>query len=173
MSNRLGFVLSKIVSLEEAKRRVAMYHLKQEKVVFTNGCFDILHLGHVTYLAKTAELGNRLIVGINSDASVKALNKAPNRPINDEKAREQVIASLGFVDLVVLFEDDTPINLIKELMPDVLVKGGDYDANEQNPSSKKYIVGSDVIRQNGGEIVTIDLVDGFSTTSIIQKSKEG
>jgi rfaE bifunctional protein nucleotidyltransferase chain/domain len=173
MSDRLGFVLSKIVSLEEAKRLVAMYHLKQEKVVFTNGCFDILHLGHVTYLAKTAELGNRLIVGINSDASVKALNKAPNRPINDEKAREQVIASLGFVDLVVLFEDDTPINLIKELMPDVLVKGGDYDANEQNPSSKKYIVGSDMIRKNGGEIVTIDLVDGFSTTSIIQKSKEG
>ena len=105
MSARLDFIKSKIVSLEDAERRVAMYHLKNEKVVFTNGCFDILHLGHVNYLAEAASLGNRLIVGINSDRSVKALNKAPNRPINNELARIQIIAALGFVDLVVIFDD--------------------------------------------------------------------
>jgi rfaE bifunctional protein nucleotidyltransferase chain/domain len=146
--------------------------LKNEKVVFTNGCFDILHLGHVTYLAEAAALGNRLIVGINDDASVRALNKAPNRPINNEEARMNVIAALGFVDAVVLFKENTPFKLIQELMPDVLVKGGDYDANEENPDSKKYIVGSDLIRKNGGKVVTINLVEGYSTTNIINKSKE-
>jgi rfaE bifunctional protein nucleotidyltransferase chain/domain len=172
MSARLDFVKSKIISSEEAARRGAMYKLKNEKVVFTNGCFDILHLGHVTYLAEAAALGNRLIVGINDDASVRALNKAPNRPINNEEARMNVIAALGFVDAVVLFKENTPFKLIQELMPDVLVKGGDYDANEENPDSKKYIVGSDLIRKNGGKVVTINLVEGYSTTNIINKSKE-
>jgi rfaE bifunctional protein nucleotidyltransferase chain/domain len=148
-----------------------MYHLKNEKVVFTNGCFDILHLGHVNYLAEAASLGNRLIVGINSDRSVKALNKAPNRPINNELARIQIIAALGFVDLVVIFDDETPLELIRALEPDVLVKGGDYDANELNSSSKKYIVGSDIVRKKGGSVVTINLVEGYSTTAIIEKSK--
>jgi rfaE bifunctional protein nucleotidyltransferase chain/domain len=171
MSARLDFIKSKLVSAEEAARRVAMYQLKNEKVVFTNGCFDILHLGHITYLAEASGLGNRLIVGINSDRSVKLLNKAPNRPINDEFARMQVIAALGFVDLVVLFDDETPFELIKLLKPDVLVKGGDYDAHDFNPNSKKYIVGSDIVRENGGLIVTINLVEGYSTTAIIAKSK--
>ena len=171
MSARLDFVKSKIVIAEEAARFVAMYHLKNEKVVFTNGCFDILHLGHITYLAEAASLGNRLIVGINSDRSVKALNKAPNRPINNEQARAQIIAALGFVDLVIIFDDETPLQLIRTLEPDVLVKGGDYDANEMNSSSKKYIVGSDIVRQKGGSVVTINLVDGYSTTAIITKSK--
>ena len=171
MSARLDFIKSKIVSLEDAERRVAMYHLKNEKVVFTNGCFDILHLGHVNYLAEAASLGNRLIVGINSDRSVKALNKAPNRPINNELARIQIIAALGFVDLVVIFDDETPLELIRALEPDVLVKGGDYDANELNSSSKKYIVGSDIVRKKGGSVVTINLVEGYSTTAIIEKSK--
>jgi rfaE bifunctional protein nucleotidyltransferase chain/domain len=171
MSARLDFIKSKIVSLEDAERRVAMYHLKNEKVVFTNGCFDILHLGHVNYLAEAASLGNRLIVGINSDRSVKALNKAPNRPINNELARIQIIAALGFVDLVVIFDDETPLELIRALEPDVLVKGGDYDADELNSSSKKYIVGSDIVRKKGGSVVTINLVEGYSTTAIIEKSK--
>ena len=171
MSARLDFVKSKIVTTEEAARFVAMYHLKNEKVVFTNGCFDILHLGHITYLAEAASLGNRLIVGINSDRSVKALNKAPNRPINIEQARAQIIAALGFVDLVIIFDDETPLELIHTLETDVLVKGGDYDANEMNSSSKKYIVGSDIVRKKGGSVVTINLVEGYSTTAIIEKSK--
>lgn len=171
MSARLDFIKSKIVSVEEARRLVAMYHLKNEKVVFTNGCFDILHLGHITYLAEAASLGNRLIVGINSNRSVKALNKAPNRPINDEVARMNVIAALGFVDLVVIFDEETPFELIRTLKPDVLVKGGDYDANELNSNSKKYIVGSEIVRQKGGFVVTINLVEGYSTTAIIDKSK--
>jgi rfaE bifunctional protein nucleotidyltransferase chain/domain len=171
MSARLDFVKSKIVSAEQAARLVAMYHLKNEKIVFTNGCFDILHLGHITYLAEAASLGNRLIVGINSDRSVKALNKSPNRPINNELARIQIIAALGFVDLVVIFDDETPLQLIRAIEPDVLVKGGDYDANELNSSSKKYIVGSDIVREKGGSVVTINLVDGYSTTAIIENSK--
>ncbi|MBM3185326.1 MAG: adenylyltransferase/cytidyltransferase family protein [Bacteroidetes bacterium] len=171
MSARLEYIKSKIVSTEEAIRLVAMYHLKNEKVVFTNGCFDILHLGHITYLAEAASLGNRLIVGINSDRSVKALNKAPNRPINNELARMNVIASLGFVDLVVIFNEETPFELIRPLEPDVLVKGGDYDANELDSSSKKYIVGSDIVRKKGGSVVTINLVEGYSTTALIEKSK--
>jgi rfaE bifunctional protein nucleotidyltransferase chain/domain len=122
-------------------------------------------------LAEAASLGNRLIVGINSDRSVKSLNKAPNRPINNELARIQIIAALGFVDLVVIFDDETPLELIRTLEPDVLVKGGDYDANELNSSSKKYIVGSDIVREKGGSVVTINLVDGYSTTAIIEKSK--
>lgn len=172
MSNRLDFINSKIVSVAEAERFVAMSHLKNEKVVFTNGCFDIVHLGHITYLAEAAALGNRLIVGINSDASVKVLNKAPNRPINNELARMGVIAALGFVDLVVLFDNKTPYELIKTIEPDVLVKGGDYDANETNPNSKQYIVGSDLVRKYNGSVVTINLVDGYSTTSIIERSKK-
>lgn len=171
MSARLDFVKSKIVIAEEAARFVAICHLKNEKVVFTNGCFDILHLGHITYLAEAASLGNRLIVGINSDRSVKALNKAPNRPINIEQARAQIIAALGFVDLVIIFDNETPLELIRTLEPDVLVKGGDYDANEMNSSSKKYIVGSDIVRKKGGSVVTINLVEGYSTTAIIEKSK--
>jgi rfaE bifunctional protein nucleotidyltransferase chain/domain len=172
MSARLDYLNSKITTIEEAKRRVAMYHLKNEKVVFTNGCFDILHLGHITYLAEAAALGNKLIIGLNSDSSVKTLSKAPNRPINPEQARLKVIAALGFVDLVVLFDEATPYEVIKSLCPDILVKGGDYDAEELNYNSKKYIVGSDFVRENGGTVVTINLVEGYSTTAIIQKSNE-
>jgi rfaE bifunctional protein nucleotidyltransferase chain/domain len=171
MSERLDFVRSKIVSLEHAERLVAMYQMKNEKVVFTNGCFDILHLGHISYLAEAAAMGNRLVIGINSDLSVKTLDKAPNRPINDQLARMNVVAALGFVDLVVLFDNETPYELIQKLQPDILVKGGDYDANEVNLESKKYIVGSDIVKERGGSVVTIKLVEGYSTTQIIEKSK--
>ncbi len=169
--SRLASLENKIVSLEDAKRRVNMWHLKNDKVVFTNGCFDILHKGHVTYLAKSAELGDRLIVAINTDASVREQGKGENRPINPEDARATVLAALGFVDLVVFFNENTPLNLIELLQPDVLVKGADYDPNETDKSSKKYIVGSDIVKKNGGEVIAIQLVDGYSTTSIIEKSK--
>jgi rfaE bifunctional protein nucleotidyltransferase chain/domain len=125
----------------------------------------------VTYLAKSAELGDRLIVAINTDASVRELGKGDNRPINSEEARATVLAALGFVDMVVFFDDNTPLSLIEFLQPDILVKGADYDPQETNPDSKKYIVGSDFIKKNGGEVAAIQLVEGYSTTSIIEKSK--
>jgi rfaE bifunctional protein nucleotidyltransferase chain/domain len=146
--------------------------MKGDKIVFTNGCFDILHKGHVTYLAQAAQEGTRLVIGLNTDASVREQGKGEDRPINDQDARALVIAALGFVDLVLFFEEQTPINLIKELLPDVLVKGADYDPNETDPSSKKYIVGSDLIKANGGKVIAIPLVDGYSTTSILAKGKK-
>ena len=168
MSN-LGYIQHKIVSLDEAKKRVAQWKLKNDKVAFTNGCFDILHQGHVTYLAQSADYANRLIVGINSDDSVRRQGKGENRPVNLINSRSMVLAALGSIDLVVEFDGDTPIDLIRELQPDVLLKGADYDPNETDPSSKKYIVGSDIVKASGGEVIAVPLVDGFSTTSIIKR----
>ena len=166
---RLAYIQDKIVSLEEAQKRIALYKLKNEALVFTNGCFDVLHLGHVRYLAAAADLGKRLIVAINTDDSVRRLGKAANRPINPNDARATLIAALGFVDLVVFFNEDTPLEVITALNPDVLVKGADYDKNELDPSQKSYIVGSDIVRKNGGLVETIDLVEGYSTTDILKK----
>ncbi len=163
---------SKIVSLKEAKRIVAMWQMKGDRVIFTNGCFDILHKGHVTYLAEAAQLGDRLIVALNTDASVRQQGKGEDRPVNNEEARGIVLAALGFVDLIVYFDGQTPIDVIKELLPDVLVKGADYDPNETDPSSKRYIVGSDIVRRNGGDVIAIELVEGFSTTSIISRLRK-
>lgn len=170
--SRLQYLESKIVSPEEATRLIAMWHMRGEKVVFTNGCFDVLHKGHVTYLAKAADLGDHLIVAINTDNSVKGQGKGDDRPINDEDARAQIIAALGFVDLVVSFDEQTPLNLLKQLLPDVLVKGADYDPKEKDPTSSKYIVGSEVIQKNGGEVVAIQLLHGYSTTAILNKIKK-
>jgi rfaE bifunctional protein nucleotidyltransferase chain/domain len=167
--SRLTYLQSKIVPLDEAKRHVAMWQMKGDRVVFTNGCFDILHKGHVTYLAEAAERGDRLIVALNTDSSVKMQGKGDDRPVNDQDARGIVLAALGFVDLIVYFEDQTPLDVIRELLPDILVKGADYDPNETDPASKRYIVGSDIVRKNGGDVFTIDLVDGFSTTSILKR----
>lgn len=161
----------KIVPLDQAKRLVAMWHMKGETVVFTNGCFDVLHKGHVMYLAKASDLGDRLIVAVNTDSSVKTQNKGDDRPVNPEEARAFLIAALGFVDLVVFIEEKTPYHLIDSLLPDVLVKGSDYDAEETDPTAKKYIVGSDLVKNNGGKVVTVDFVDGFSSTSIINQLK--
>lgn len=172
MINRTDYLAAKIVTLHEVKQQIEIWKLASRKVVFTNGCFDILHKGHVTYLAQAAEHGNRLVVGLNSDASVKRQGKGDERPINDESARATVLAALSFVDLIVLFDEDTPIELIRELKPNVLAKGADYDPLETNSHSKKYIVGSDIVRANGGEIVAIPLVDGFSTTAIVEKLKK-
>jgi D-glycero-beta-D-manno-heptose 1-phosphate adenylyltransferase len=129
-------------------------------IVFTNGCFDILHRGHVEYLAKASELGDKLIIGVNTDRSVKKL-KGDDRPVNDENARAFVLASLEFVDAVVLFNEGTPGNLIKKVLPDFLVKGGDY-----NPAQ---IVGYDTVTSHGGRVLTIPVVQGFSSTNIINK----
>ena len=169
--SRISFIEDKVCNLEKAKQKVNLWKFKGEKVVFTNGCFDILHKGHVTYLAKAAEFGDKLIVGLNTDLSVKQQGKGDDRPINSEDARLFVLASLEVVDLVILFNDQTPIDLIETLMPSTLVKGADYDAKETNPSSKKFIIGSDLVLAHGGTVKTVDLEDGYSTTSLISKIK--
>jgi rfaE bifunctional protein nucleotidyltransferase chain/domain len=161
----------KLVNQEEAKAITASWKDNGEKVVFTNGCFDILHRGHVTYLAKAASLGSYLIVGVNSDDSVKRLNKAPNRPINDGESRALIIASLEVVDLVVIFENDTPKELIEVMEPSILVKGADYDPLVTDEKDPKYIVGAKEIIAGGGKVMTIELEEGFSTTEIIDRLK--
>ncbi len=144
-----------------------------KKIVFTNGVFDILHKGHVDYLNEAIKYGDYLVVGINSDSSVKRLGKGDDRPINSENDRSFIINNLKSVSETIIFEEDTPLNLIKQIIPDVLVKGGDYDKNETDCNNKKYIVGSDVVLNNGGKIVTIDLTVGKSSTSVIEKIKKG
>ena len=135
-------------------------HESARKIVFTNGCFDIIHAGHVTYLAQAKALGDVLILGLNSDASVKRL-KGDNRPINNEQDRALVLAALSSVDYVLIFEEDTPYNLIKLVQPDILVKGGDWQPSE--------IIGSDLVLARGGEVLSLKFVEGLSTTGILQK----
>lgn len=162
----------KIVSLSELLERLPVLRSQQKHIVFTNGCFDILHKGHVQYLSLAADLGHVLVVGLNSDASVRRQGKGSDRPVNASDARALVLAGLGFVDFVVEFDADTPSELIEQIVPDVLVKGGDYDPSETDPKSKKYIVGREVVLKNKGRVEVIDLVQGFSTTGIIQKLKK-
>ncbi len=153
---------SKIVSLSEAQSLVYQWKQDGEKVVFTNGCFDILHSGHLQYLSEASQLGNKLVVGLNADVSVKIL-KGESRPINGEVARAQMLAALFFVDLVVMFAEETPKNLIETLTPNILVKGGDYNINT--------IVGADHVIKNGGQVLPLSFVQGFSSTNIINKIK--
>lgn len=160
MQDKLALLQSKIIKKDDIAQLLSIWNFKNEKIVFTNGCFDVLHRGHVHYLAKASELGSKLIIGLNSDSSVRRL-KGENRPINDEESRAVVLASLSFIDAIVYFEEDTPFNLIKSIQPDVLVKGGDYEI--------KDIVGYDIVTNKGGDVVTIDFVNGFSSTSIIKK----
>jgi D-glycero-beta-D-manno-heptose 1-phosphate adenylyltransferase len=159
------FIQSKIYKWEDLSRTIAIWKFKDRKIVFTNGCFDILHKGHVTYLAHAAELGDNLIVGLNSDASVKKLNKGPNRPIQDQDSRAFILASLHHVSAVIIFDEETPAELIKLVQPDVLVKGGDWKPEQ--------IIGYDTVKANGGEVISIDFLPGFSTTAIEQKIKSG
>ena len=172
MKSRINYIENKIVDSFAVKQKMSIWKLKGDKVVFTNGCFDILHKGHVTYLAQAADLGQRLIVALNTDASVKRQGKGENRPINNNDARALVLASLGFIDAIVFFDDETPLSIIQELKPDVLVKGADYDPDEIDHESKRYIVGSDFVKKNGGEVKAIALVEGFSTSSLIKKMKD-
>lgn len=155
-------LLAKITDLQTLKSTVADWQKEGKKVVFTNGVFDLLHIGHITYMAKAAELGDKLIIGLNADASVKRL-KGDDRPVNDQNSRALLLAALFFVDAIVLFEEDTPQQLIAALLPDVLVKGADY--------AIENIVGAKEVIANGGEVKTIDFVEGHSSTAIIQKIK--
>jgi rfaE bifunctional protein nucleotidyltransferase chain/domain len=152
----------KICSLAEAQVRRNTWKQENQHVVFTNGCFDILHLGHVDYLEKARQTGSKMIVGVNADASVRQL-KGPTRPVNNEYARARILAALEFVDLVIIFGEETPLNLISTLQPDILVKGDDY--------SIETIVGAKEVMATGGKVITIPLVPTYSTTNIIQKLK--
>ncbi len=153
---------SKILSLPDAVRRINQWKIHNKTVAFTNGCFDIIHRGHIYSLSQAAKEGDYLIVGLNSDSSTKQL-KGPGRPINDQQSRALVLASLIMVDMVVIFDEETPLELIKTLMPDVLVKGGDY--------TEEQIAGAKEVKANGGRIVINSIVEGFSTTGIIEKMK--
>jgi rfaE bifunctional protein nucleotidyltransferase chain/domain len=151
----------KICSKEEALQHLRPFRSEGKKIVFTNGCFDILHPGHVDYLSQARDLGDFMVLGLNTDKSVKKLNKAPNRPVNNEETRGAVLAGLACVDAIVMFDEETPYELIKFLQPDVLVKGNDYKAEE--------IVGYDVVKAKGGEVITIPMLEGYSTTKLIEK----
>lgn len=152
----------KIKDIIEARELVLRWKERGKRIVFTNGCFDILHLGHVDYLEKAKALGDILIVGLNTDSSVSRF-KGPQRPLQDQISRARIMASLQSVDVVVLFDEDTPLGLISELLPDILVKGSDYLAEN--------IVGADVVKSTGGVVKTIDFVSGYSTTKIMEKIK--
>ena len=144
-------------------KKLSEWKNKKYRIVFTNGCFDILHRGHVEYLNKARKKGDILIVGLNSDDSVKRL-KGPQRPYVNESDRAFILINLKSVDAVVLFKEDTPESIIKKIIPDVLVKGGDY--------SKDNIVGKEIVEKNGGKVLTIELIKGKSSSSLIQKIKE-
>ena len=153
----------KILSTNDLKSRIDEWKAQGLKIVFTNGCFDILHLGHIDYLEKSKQQGDKLVIGLNTDKSVSRL-KGKGRPILNEETRARILAALEFVDAVTYFNQQTPYELIKKVVPDILVKGNDYNIEE--------IVGYDIVTENGGKVVTIDLVDGYSTTDIIEKIKK-
>ena len=163
-----------LLYLTESNMEKLLQQIKQWReagltIVFTNGVFDILHVGHVTYLEQAAALGDKLIVGVNSDASVRSLNKGPERPINPEWARVRVLEALRCVDAAIVFTDHTPLDLILAIQPNVLVKGGDYNPEETDELNKAYMVGSKEVKASGGKAVAIPLVEGFSTTNILSK----
>lgn len=153
-------ISEKIQLTSQAQETVASWRAQGQRIVFTNGCFDILHYGHIRYLAEARELGERLVVGLNASASVSRL-KGPKRPINDEQTRSYLLAALQMVDLVVVFEEDTPYNLIAALLPDILVKGGDWKPEQ--------IIGSDLVLARGGSVRSLQFAEGYSTTNIEQK----
>lgn len=157
---KLLWLQNKIVDRETLVHRCNGWRTTGKKIVFTNGCFDIMHHGHLDYLAQAADAGNMLVVGLNTDASVSKL-KGPERPINREDDRALQLAALMFVDAVCLFDEDTPLELIQAIRPDVLVKGGDYTIDR--------IVGADFVQQHGGEVKIISFVEGYSTTGLIGK----
>lgn len=167
--SRLSFIQAKRLTIQQAIQQAEMCRLKGKKIVFTNGCFDILHLGHVSYLAQAADLGQVLFVGINDDHSVRGLEKGADRPINSEDARATVLSALGMVDHVIVFTEPTPLALIEAIKPDVLVKGADYDATTDDPRNPRYIVGKKEVESWGGIVNTIQMVEGYSTTAILNK----
>ena len=160
--SHLKNINSKIYSLDTLTTQVEKWKKSGEQVVFTNGCFDIIHRGHIEVLACTADLGNKLIIGLNSDQSIQKI-KGEDRPIIDEQSRAILLAALSFVDAIVLFSEDTPLKLISTLLPDVLAKGGDYEI--------ETIVGHEIVHKNGGKVKLVPFLDGFSSTTIIDKIK--
>ena len=153
-------IIQKLITPREATELFSGTFRKENKIVFTNGCFDLLHRGHVYYLAKAREMGDVLVIGLNSDSSVSRL-KGKGRPLNNQNARAEVLGALGMVDHIILFEEDTPLNLINKVKPDLLIKGGDYKVED--------IVGYKEVISRGGEVLTIPILPGYSTTSIIER----
>lgn len=155
---------AKISTPQILAKMIAAKHLYGHEIVFTNGCFDLLHPGHIRYLAQARDLGDFLIIGLNSDASVSRL-KGPERPIQPETVRAEMLAALHVVDAIVIFNEDTPLELITTLKPDILVKGGDYTPDT--------VVGADVVAANGGRVEIIQFETGYSTTDLISKIRNG
>lgn len=160
MKSTFEILSEKIMDWPTARRAAAAWRVRGGRIVFTNGCFDILHFGHFHYLAAARDLGDRLIVGLNSGESVRRL-KGPARPIQDEMTRKMQLAALQMVDAVVIFDQDDPLELIKTIAPDILVKGGDWQPEQ--------IIGADFVLKNGGQVLSLPFVDGFSTTNIEQR----
>ena len=154
---------SKILNNESLPEKLKAWHEAGKKIVFTNGCFDLLHLGHIDYLSKAADCGDVFIIGVNSDASVRKL-KGEHRPIQDENSRSRILAALSFVTAVIVFTEETPYELIKIIQPDVLVKGADYKVEQ--------IAGHDIVLAKGGEVILIDFLPGYSTSAIEKKIRE-
>lgn len=163
MSKSLEILNSKILDKERLLVKLTDWKEENKKIVFTNGCFDLIHLGHIEVIARSADLGDILIIGVNTDNSIKRL-KGKNRPIVEEISRAKQLAALEFVDAVVFFDQDTPIDLIKVINPNVITKGGDYNTDQ--------VIGNDIVTQNDGEVVIIPLTQGYSTTSILEKIKD-
>lgn len=158
---QVDVISNKIFTLDNLQKQIASWRATGKTIAFTNGCFDIVHVGHIYSLQKAAAQADYLIVGLNSDASVKRQGKSPERPINKEFDRANILANFVMVDAVVLFEEDTPYNLITTILPDVLVKGGDYTIDT--------IVGAKEVIEHGGKVVVNEIVEGYSTTSLISK----
>ncbi len=159
----MTIIKNKIFQINDFLPTLSKWKAQNQQLVFTNGCFDLLHRGHVDYLQKAAQLGDKLIIGLNTDASVSRI-KGDSRPIQDELSRAELLSAFGFVDAVIFFDDDTPYELIKTIIPDILVKGADY-----NPED---IIGYDIVVGNGGKVSTIEFLEGYSTSSIIEKIKK-
>ena len=162
--NRADLIPNKILTTEQIVQKAAQWRMLNKKVAFTNGVFDILHQGHIFSLSQAAKEADYLIVGLNADTSVKRL-KGESRPVNKQESRALVLASLVMIDAVVIFEEDTPLELIKSILPDVLVKGGDYTVEQ--------IAGAKEVLDNGGRVIINPVLDGFSTTGIIEQAKKG
>ncbi len=163
--NHHEHIYSKILTLDELTERLGVMRQGQQKpvVVFSNGCFDLVHRGHVDYLSRARDLGDLLVVGLNSDSSVRRL-KGESRPVSNESSRAAVLAAMEFVDYVVVFEEDTPLRLIENICPDILVKGGDYD--------RSNVVGADFVEAHGGRLELLSLVPGESTTRLVERIKQ-
>jgi rfaE bifunctional protein nucleotidyltransferase chain/domain len=163
MKNITDTLKHKIIEGPALQEQVETWKTGGKKIVFTNGCFDLLHAGHIAYLSEAADLGDVLIVGLNSDSSVQVL-KGPTRPVNDQQTRAAILGSMFFIDAVVPFSEETPLNLIKAILPDVLVKGGDYEIAQ--------IAGSKEVLANGGEVRILSFLPGYSSSAVIEKIKK-